>query len=331
MIRIGVIGLGYWGPNLVRNLSSLEDSSLVAIADQRPDKLSAMKERYPGLLSYSGGVDMLHAPSLDAVVIATPVSTHYDLAKFALLQGKHVLVEKPIATTARQVDELTELAKRQKRVLMVGHTYVYSGAIRLMKKLVEDGTLGDIWYYDSVRANLGRWQPDINVIWDLAPHDLSILAYVLTHPPLTVSATAACPMGPNQYSQDCLAHVILSWSEGIVGHLHLSWLSLLKMRRIIIGGSRGMLVYDPTVTEEVQLYYGGMSVQEAASYNRGEHRSLSVDLREPLSVECAHFVDCIRNGNTPLTDGRHASRVVRLLEAAHASSKAAGRPIEVTR
>lgn len=329
-INIGVIGYGYWGPNLVRNLMETEGVRVASCADTRPDRRSLAKQRYPAVTVTADGETIIDDPKIDAVVIATPLSTHHALAKRALEQGKHVLVEKPLTRTAAETEELIQLADANGLVLMVDHTFIYTGAVRKMKELITNGELGELYYFDSVRVNLGIFQHDTDVLWDLAPHDLSILTHLIRPYPRYVSAVGADHVGSG-YAD--MAYLTIFFDDRFLAHSHVNWLSPVKMRQILIGGTRRMLVYDDTEpSEKVRVYDSGIKVttQEGiyatlVDYRTGDMWAPKLELREALSVECEHFVDCIRLRKKPITGGEAGLAVVRLLEAASKSLAAKGR------
>lgn len=335
MMRIAVIGYGYWGPNLVRNFMELPGCDVAAICDARPDRLELAARRCPSARTTRHVDDVMRDPSVDAVVVATPVSTHYPLARAALEAGKHVLVEKPLALSTQEVDELIARATLAKRVLQVDHTFVYTGAVRKIRALVDAGELGDLLYYDSVRINLGLFQHDVNVLWDLAVHDLAILDHVVGAKVEGVSA-----LGFRHLSEqpENLAYLTLRLRGGAVAHIQVNWLAPVKIRRTVIGGSRRMIVYDDLEpSDKVKIYDSGADLvrDEASvhkmlvSYRVGEMRVPRLDLTEALQTEALHFLGCIREARAPLTDGAAGRRVVSILEAAQASMAEGGRMIEI--
>ncbi|HEU4691568.1 MAG TPA: Gfo/Idh/MocA family oxidoreductase [Vicinamibacterales bacterium] len=337
MIRIGVIGYGYWGPNLVRNFAELASARVTVVCDRRPERLALAARRYPGVRTTKDPVELIKDPSVDAVVIATPVFHHFELAMLAIREGKHVLVEKPIASSSEQASQMIEEAARRRVVLMVDHTFVYTSAVRAMRDLVTKGDLGDIYYYDSVRINLGLFQHDVNVLWDLAVHDLSIMDYVLQKQPTAVSATglAHVPGEPEN-----IAYMTMFFDSPLIGHIHVNWLAPVKVRRTLLGGSRRMVVFDDLeASEKLRVYDKGISVnpspenvyQLLVGYRTGDMWAPQIDLTEALSVEAAHFAECVARGGTPITDGESGLRVVRLLEAATESMVERGRLVSLNR
>jgi predicted dehydrogenase len=336
MVHIGVIGYGYWGPNLVRNIVEGLDTQLAAVADLKQDRLQVVSRRYPGVLTVSDYREVLNNPNIDAVAISTPVSTHFTLAMEALQAGKHVLVEKPITADSEQALRLIDEAAKRKLVLMVDHTFVYTGAVRRIRDLINTGSLGDIYYYDSTRVNLGLFQHDVNVIWDLAVHDLSIMDYILAEEPVEVSATGVAHVSG---AGEDTAYLSVFFSGSIIAHLNLNWLSPVKIRRTLIGGTKSMVVYDDIETsEKIRVYDKGVIVTNTpesvykllVGYRSGDMHAPRIDMTEALSIEIQHFADCIRNGTTPITDGHAGLRVVSVLEAATRSMKERGRSVRVT-
>ena len=337
LIRIGVIGYGYWGPNLVRNFADLDGCRVVAVCDRDPTRVAVAERRYPGVRGTTDAQALIDAPDVDAVVVATPVAAHYDLASAALEAGKHVLVEKPLASTAEEAERLIELAARRKRVLMVDHTFVYTGAVRKMRELVMAGEIGDTYYYDSVRINLGLFQHDVDVMWDLAVHDLAIMDYVLQARPSTISATGLAHIAGRPAN---IAYLAMFFDAPVIAHVHVNWLAPVKVRRTLIGGSRRMIVYDDLeASEKVKVYDRGISVnpspenvyQMLVGYRAGDMWAPQLAVTEALRTEALHFLDCIEHGQVPETGGEEGLRVVRLLEAATASMRAHGRPVAVAR
>jgi predicted dehydrogenase len=335
MVNVGVIGYGYWGPNLVRNFTESADTRVLGVSDLRDDRLALAGRRHPGLKVTSNYQDLIRNPHIDAIVISTPVSTHFQLALEALQAGKHVLVEKPMTRTSEEGMRLIEEAERRKLVLMVDHTFVYTGAVRKIRELIDKGSLGNIYYYDSTRVNLGLIQQDVDVIWDLAVHDLSIMEYVLPDTPGEVSATG---IGHVEGAAENIAYVTVFYEGSLIAHLNVNWLSPIKIRRTLIGGSKQMILYDDIeVSEKVRVYDKGVVVKNGAeslyklmvAYRSGDMYAPQIDITEALGVEVRHFSDCIRNGKIPLTDGHAGLRVVRILEAATRSMKERGRTVQL--
>ena len=327
MIRIGVIGVGYWGPNLIRNLYKVEECSPVAVADVDPQRLAVMERLYPGLRTVARAEEVLHAPDVDAVVIATPISTHFALAREALRSGKHVLVEKPMTATVAEGTALVDLAETAGKILMVDHTFIYAGAVQKIRGLIQAGELGHIYYYDAVRVNLGLFQRDVNVLWDLASHDFSIMAYLLDKPPVSVQGVGAAPIHWDGWRQESIAYITMEFADGTLAHFHVNWLTPVKIRRILIGGSRRTVIYDHLDPDnQVKIFDKGVEVlpeQERfhtlVQYRTGDMLAPKIEQTEALELVCRHFVECVRHGRQPLTAGREGLQVVRLLEAAQRS------------
>jgi predicted dehydrogenase len=328
-MNIGVIGYGYWGPNILRNLSETPGVTALWCVDSRPPRCELARKRHPGIATSERIEDVLADPRVDAVAIATPVSTHYPLAKMALEHGKHVLVEKPMTRTVAEGEELVELARRKGLLLMVDHTFIYTGAVRKTKALLDAGELGSPYYFDSVRVNLGLFQHDIDVLWDLAPHDLSILSHLIPTPPRFVTAVGTDHTGSGMVD---VAYMTVQYDDSFIAHFHVNWLSPVKVRQILVGGSRRMLVYDDMEpSEKLRLYDRGINVttkegiyRALVDYRTGDMWAPKLDIREALAVECEHFAECVREQKPPQSDGAAGLRVVRLLEAASKSMAAHG-------
>ena len=333
-IGIGVIGYGYWGPNLVRNFSDLDDAQVLAVSDVSPQRLMNVR-RHRSVRTTSDYRDLLRMPDVDAIAIATPVCTHYELALASLRAGKHVLVEKPMTETFDQSMHLVEEAARRNLTLMVDHTFVYTPAVQKMRKLVSDGTIGVPYYYDSVRVNLGLFQTDVNVIWDLAVHDYAIIDYVLDQQPTAVSANGASHVAN---SPENIAYITLYFDSGLIAHINVNWLAPVKVRRTLIGGSQKMVVFDDLeASEKIKVYDKGVTLSDDASrleqmrvgYRAGDMWAPQLATTEALRTGAQHFVDCIGKGERPITDGLAGARVVRLLEATARSLQRRGDPVEV--
>jgi len=330
VLNFGVVGYGYWGPNLVRNLFEVSEAQVVAVSDMNADRLKLVKNRYPSVDVFSDFDQMLKNPKIDAIAIATPVFTHYELALQALQHDKHVMVEKPMTTTSEQAMRLIDEATRRNLVLMVDHTFVYTGAVRKIKEIVNSGKLGDILYYDSTRVNLGLFQRDVDVIWDLAVHDLAIMDYILPSTPCAVAAT-----GINHVfgGTENLAYITMFFEENIIAHVNVNWLSPVKVRRTMLAGSKQMIVYDDMEpSEKVKVYDKGITVNSTpdslykalVGYRSGDMFAPQLDVSEALKVEIQHFIDCIKTGAEPITGGQCGLRVVRILESASLSMKHRG-------
>lgn len=327
MLCVGMIGYGYWGPNLLRNLVKTRDCRVRAVADLNPVKLETVKRHYPFLESTTSPSQLLEDAEIDAVVIATPISTHYELAKEALLRGKHVLIEKPMTVTVPQANELIRLAELNQKVLMVDHTFIYTGAVRKIKRIIDSGELGEFYFYDSVRINLGLLQPDVNVLWDLAPHDFSIMAYLIDKEPISVSAVGTAPVRWNNWKNESVVYIAVEFADGALAHFHVNWLSPVKVRRTLISGSRKMVVYDHLDSDfQVKLFDKGVEISDdvgryraLVQYRAGDMLVPKIDQTEALESLCEDFVRCTQTGKRPLTDGYSGRRVVQLLEAAQQS------------
>ena len=325
MVKLGVIGYGYWGPNIVRNFSAHQDCKVTAVCDKNPVALARVLTQHPNICLMTDADDIVMSPNIDAVAIVTPVSYHYELAKKALENGKHVFVEKPFTATSAQADELVELAERKNLRIMVDHTFLFTGAVRKIKQLVDDGTLGPLYYYDSTRVNLGLFQHDVNVLWDLAPHDLSIMDYLVGLEPDLVVATGSAHVN----ALEDVAHLTVYFPNNVLAHINVNWLSPVKVRTTLVGGQKKMLVWnDLDPAEKVRVYDKGADVKTElgvhkllVSYRSGDMWAPKVEELEALQLETRYFLDCIKNGTKPFNDGQAGLRVVRILEAAELSLK----------
>jgi predicted dehydrogenase len=335
MIKTGVIGYGYWGPNLVRNFMEAPGSTVVAVCDRRAERLVQLQTRYPTIKTTSNCQTLLEDPEIDAIIIATPVSSHFELAMASLRANKHVLVEKPLAANSEQGVQLIEEAARRRKVLMVDHTFVYTSAVRKIRELITSNALGEIYYYDAVRVNLGLFQHDVNVIWDLAIHDLSIMDFVLPQKATAVSATGISHI-PGQ--PENVAYITLFFENPQIAHVHVNWLTPVKVRHTLIGGSEKMILYDDLdPSEKVKVYDKGIVVSQSpeavyemlVSYRSGDMWAPRLDATEALQTEALHFIDCIENNKTPQTDGASGLRLVRMVEAAEKSLRARGELVEI--
>lgn len=327
MINIGIVGYGYWGPNLVRNFAETSGAKVAAVSDLDTNKLAVVQRRFPGVKTTTDFRDLLIDSVVDAIAIATPVHTHFELALAALQAGKHVWLEKPMTETSEQARQLIDEAQRRNLVLLVDHTFIYTGAVMKMKELIESGDVGRVLYYDSVRVNLGLFQRDVSVISDLAVHDFSILDYLLDEHPVAVSAN-----GTNHFpgTPENLAYVTLFYESGVIAHTSVSWLAPVKVRQIYLGGTKKMITYDDLQpTEKIKVYDKGISftddparIQEMrVGYRTGDMWAPKLNETEALRLESAHFVDCIANSRTPKTDGQLGLRVVELIEATSKSMR----------
>jgi predicted dehydrogenase len=335
MIKVGVIGYGYWGPNLVRNFMTAPGSEVTRVCDLREERIAPLRKLYSGIKTCSDSTELINDPQIDAVVIATPVSSHFDLALAALRAGKHVLVEKPLATRSDHARQLIDEAAARRLVLLVDHTFVYTDAVRQIRELIASGQLGEIYYYDAVRVNLGLFQHDVNVIWDLAIHDLSIMDYVLPVKPVAVSATGISHI-PGQ--PENVAYITLFFAGPQSAHVHVNWLTPVKVRHTLIGGSEKMILYDDLEpSEKLKVYDKGINVtprQEdvykmLVSYRSGDMWAPRLDNTEALQTEALHFIDCIENQRQPDTNGVAGLRMVKMIEAAETSLHDRGRLIEL--
>jgi len=335
MIGIGVIGYGYWGPNLVRNFFEAPDSRVVMVSDLTQTRLDRVAARYQSVETTTNASDLIDHREVDAVVIATPVSTHFDLAMRALAAGKHVWVEKPLAATSDEARRLRDEAKRRRRVLMVDHTFIYTGAVRKIADIVKTGQLGDLYYYDSVRVNLGLFQYDVDVMWDLAVHDLSIMDYVLTSRPRAVSALGSAHV-PGRTAN--VAYLTCLFDDSLIAHFHVNWLAPVKVRRTLLGGDRRMIVYDDLEpSEKVRVYDKGISVDPGpegryemlVSYRTGDMWAPQLETTEALTVAAGDFLTAIDTGREPVSNADVGLRVVRILEAATESMANQGALVEI--
>lgn len=329
-LNVAVIGCGYWGPNLIRNFYQIPGCNMKICCDLSQEKLARMRTLYPAITATNNVQDILDDPTIDAVVIATPVYTHHELARKCLENQKHVMLEKPLASSSEQCRDLIRLAEQNNRKLMVGHTFEYTAAVNKAKEIVNSGELGEIYYISSERVNLGLFQPDINVIWDLAPHDISIILYILEDYPVSVNG-----QGKAHFKKDIedVATITLNFKNGGIAFIHNSWLDPCKNRKTTIVGSKKMLVYDDINTnEKIKIYDKGVEAppyydtfaEFHFSYRYGDIYTPRINEYEPLRNECEHFLDCIRTGKTPRSDGYSGLRVVNLLEAANRSMRKGG-------
>lgn len=327
-MRIGVIGYGYWGPNIVRNLQGLRDSQTVMVCDKSPAALARVRKAYPNIRAVSDPLELLRSPEIDAVAVITPVWTHYELAKTALENGKHVFIEKPFTSNSTQAQELIELAARKKLTIMVDHTFLFTGAVRKIRELTESGALGNLYYYDSLRVNLGLFQHDVSVIWDLAPHDLSIMDHIIKAEPEAIVATGEKHLN----GVEDVAFMTIYFPRNVIAHINVNWLSPVKIRTTLIGGQKKMVVWNDLVADEkVRVYDKGVRITSGegirdllVSYRSGDMWAPQLEQLEALHVELEYFVDCITNNKVPFNDGHAGLRVVRMLEAAETSIRKKG-------
>ncbi len=336
MMKIGVIGCGYWGPNLIRNFNALDDVKVTAVCDFRKERLEFVSKQYPAIVMLTMEPDkILRSPDIDAVVISTPVSTHFSLGMEALSNGKHLFIEKPLTATTEQAQRLIEQAEQKHLQLMVDHTFVYTGAVRTIKRLITSGELGELYYFDSVRVNLGLFQHDVNVIWDLAPHDVSIMDYLLDRKPKAITATGVAHFDKKIEN---IAYISTYYDDNLLGHIHVNWLAPVKVRKTLISGSKKMIIYDDMEpSEKVKIYDRGIDVVRdrdqiydiLIQYRTGDMLAPNIDLTEALKKVSREFYNSISENRPALTDGQAGLRVVRILEAANKSMRMNGEVVEL--
>ncbi len=333
-MKIGIVGYGYWGPNLTRNFHAADGCDVVAICDHDPKRLDQARSLYPTVITVAD-IDGLLSHDLDAVAIATPVASHFELAMQALKAGKHVLIEKPIAASTREAEQMITESEARKLTLMVDHTFIYTGAVQKINELIKRGKLGKIKYFDSTRINLGLYQHDVDVIWDLAVHDLSILDFIIGESPTSVSAVAASHV-PGMPSD--MAYLTMFYKEGAMAHISVNWLSPVKVRRTVIGGTKKMIVWDDLEpSEKIKVYDTGITAGNdpekihnlIIDYRVGDMWAPKIEMHEALALEAQHFVDCVRNGSPPITSGAIGLSVIKILEAASESQKNSGTPVHL--
>jgi predicted dehydrogenase len=333
-IRLGIIGYGYWGTNLVRNFFSTAQCQLAKVADGRPERLEVLAKIFPTIQRVGEGADIINDPNIDAVVIATPVFTHFELAKNALENGKHVLIEKPMTASSAEADALIELAEKKGLTLMVDHTFLYTGAVQKMKQLMESNTIGQPQYFDSSRINLGLFQSDVNVIWDLAPHDLSILTYLIQEKPVSINATG---LSHTRNQIENIGYMTVNYNHDFIAHFNVSWLSPVKVRQTLIGGDQKMIVYnDLEPSEKVRVYDTGFTHKTDEDKNRimvdyrtGDVYIPKLSTREALAGMAEDFIQCIINKKNPLASAHLGRQVVSILEASQASIKNNGKETKI--
>src|SRR5258708_4598384 len=333
MIRIGVIGYGYWRPNIVRNFHTHECSEVALVCDKSPKAQERLKKSHPAIPFTTDPMELLKSANIDAVAVVTPVWTHYELAKSALENGKHVFVEKPFTYTVAQAEELIELAITKNLRIMVDHTFLFTGAVKKIRQLIDEGALGNLYYYDSTRVNLGLFQHDVNVIWDLAPHDLSIVDNLIKEKPEYVMASGQRHL--NGFED--LAYITIHFGDKMIAHLNVNWLSPVKVRTTLIGGEKKMLVWnDLSADEKIRVYDKGVELKNGesvrdllVSYRSGDMWAPKVEQTEALGAEAKYFIDCITRNETPFNDGAAGLRVVKILEAADKSLKERGKPVRL--
>ncbi|MBD3343467.1 MAG: gfo/Idh/MocA family oxidoreductase [Chitinivibrionales bacterium] len=333
MLTLGVIGYGYWGPNIVRNFNSLDSCTVTSVCDKNPQTLNKVKKVYPNITTTTDYTDVIKSKETDAVAVITPVSTHFELAKLALENGKHIFVEKPFTATSRQAEELINLAEQKGLTIMVDHTFLFTGAVQKIKGIVDGDELGNVYYYDSTRVNLGLFQHDINVVWDLAPHDFSIMNYIIPESPTAIVATGKAHVSEFEN----IAYITVYFNSNLIAHFTVNWLSPVKMRNTLIGGEKKMLVWnDVDPDEKLKIYDKGISVDSKegmydllVSYRIGDVHAPKVNPTEALKQEAMYFVDCIANKKKPVNDGHAGMQVVRMLEACNESLKSDGKLIKL--
>jgi predicted dehydrogenase len=335
MLRVGVVGVGYWGPNLIRNFVANPGTEMKMCCDLRRERLDHIKSLYPAIQVTDNCQEILQSPDLDLVVICTPVFTHYELAKKALEAGKHVLIEKPMTSTSAEGEELLNIAEQKGLHIFVDHTFIFTGAVGKIKDLVTTGELGDLYYFDSTRVNLGLFQHDVNVLWDLAPHDISIMHYVLNQDPEAVVATGADHLGSGIEN---VAYLTVYFPNNLLAHINTNWLSPVKIRQTLIAGSKKMVVWDDNQpSEKVRVYDKGIEVIKTADevydmliqYRTGDMFCPKIDSTEALGAEVNHIIDCLGNNHQSVISGEAGLMVVKILEAAQESIKSRGKEIKI--
>jgi len=342
MPKIGLIGCGYWGPNLLRNLNSFDDVTVVAVADRSDERRGFVQKNYPHIKVLEEGQDIINDPDIDAVSIATPAATHAQVARLALEAGKDVFVEKPLALKTEDAIELTRLAKKKERILMVGHSFLYNAAVNDLKRRIDDGDLGKLYYLYSQRLNLGIVRPDVDAAWNLAPHDVSIGCYLLDSKPVQVTASGVRALQPGPDGLDDVVFMSVRYESGVVMHIHVSWLDPMKVRRMTVVGDRRMIVYDDISSDKLRIYDKGIikgdpvPMEQPTDFARfkmitraGDLHVPNVKVPEPLKVQCRHFIDCVKDRVTPRSDGHNGVMVTAVLEAAQRSAREAGVPVDI--
>jgi predicted dehydrogenase len=335
MINAGVIGYGYWGPNIVRNFNSNPNINLSIICDKSDDRLKVVKQIFPDMKITNAYDDIINSSEIDLVAIVTPVKTHYDLAKQALLNGKHIFIEKPFTLFTYQAEELIEIADRKGLVIMVDHTFLFTGAVKKMKELIDSKTLGNLYYYDSIRVNLGLFQHDVNVLWDLAPHDISILNHLIEDlKPISLNA-----VGSDHFNKglEDVAYLNIQFENNFIANFHVNWLSPVKIRHVLIAGDKKMMVWNDLHNDEkIKIYDSGVAITNQTGiydllvqYRTGDMFAPKIIDTEALEEEVSHLVNCILEGKTPMNDGISGLKVVKILEAAESSIKSNGKYIKL--
>ena len=334
MINLGIIGYGYWGPNIARNFYGCQGANLVSICDLKGDRLKLALSTYPGIKGYSDPKDLINSDDIQAVAVVTPVYTHYELAKAALENDKHVFVEKPFTSDTRQAEELINLAHKKGLLIMVDHTFLFTGAVRKIREIIDSQELGSLFFYDSTRVNLGLFQHDINVVWDLAPHDFSIMNYVIDQKPEAISAQGSEHFGTGI---EDVAYIAAHFSNGFIAHFHCNWLSPVKIRKTLISGDKKMLVWDDLESDEkIKVYDRGVEIENTegihkllVSYRSGDMYAPKVNNTEALKAEAEYFIECVENNIQPFNDGEAGLQVVRMLEATNESLRNHGGKVKL--
>jgi predicted dehydrogenase len=331
VLNVGIIGYGYWGPNIVRNFNSIEGSKVRFICDKSQGSLARARKAYPQLTVTSDCSEVLTSADVDAVAVITPVSTHFELAKKALQNGKHVFVEKPFTATVAEAEELIELADKKNLTIMVDHTFIFTGAVGKIKQLIDERALGDLYYYDSVRVNLGLFQRDVNVIWDLAPHDFAVMDFLIKEKPAAITACGKAHVNGHEDT----AYITVHFDNNMIAHFNVNWLSPVKVRTTLIGGEKKMLVWnDLEADEKIKIYDKGVEIKSKegvydllVSYRSGDMHAPKVEQIEALKRETEYFVRCVTNSETPINDGHAGLRVVKMLDACNESLKRQGHAV----
>jgi predicted dehydrogenase len=335
MINVGVIGTGYWGPNLVRNFYANKNTNVLKCCDIKRDRLNHIQSTYPTIETSLDYNDLINDPKLDLISICTPVQSHYEIAKKALLAGKHVLIEKPMTSNSAHAEELVNISEQKKLKIFVDHTFVFTGSVSKIRSIIKSGEIGDVYYFDSVRVNLGLFQHDINVLWDLAPHDISIMHSVLSKKPESVLATGTAHL---ENGLENMAYLTIYYPENVLGHIHVNWLSPVKVRETLIAGSKKMIVWDDNrPSEKVRIYDKGIDVVNTSDevykmliqYRTGDMYCPKIDPTEALANEVDHIVDCIENDRKSISGGEEGLSVVQILEAAEKSLKNRGKEVRL--
>ena len=335
VLNLAVVGYGYWGPNIVRNFNTVDNIKSIVVCDMRSDACNIAQKTFPNVQITTDVNRIISSPDIDAVAIVTPVCTHYELAKKALMNGKHVFVEKPFTSSVAQAEELIDLAERKNLKIMVDHTFLFTGAVRKIKELIDDGSLGELYYYDSMRVNLGLFQHDVNVIWDLAPHDLSIMDYVIDEKPEAISANGRPHFGN---SLEDVAFITVFFNNNIIAHFNVNWLSPVKVRTTLIGGEKRMVVWnDLDADEKIRVYDKGVKVMNREgiydlliSYRSGDIWAPKIQQTEALKAEAEYFVNCILEDTEPINNGHAGLRVIKMMEASTKSLRDEGKPVHLS-